>query len=447
MVAVPAALRTSAKICVLNKGENMNENPYRKDFPILNEKINGKRFAYLDSAASSLKPASVIYGMTEVYEKYYSNIHRGVYHTSQKTTEKYEEAREKIREFINALSEKEIIFTRGTTEAINLVASTWGEENIHSHDTILLTKAEHHSNIVPWQQLAIRKGAKLEYVNITEDGGLDYDDFFNKVSNKPKLFAVTLMSNALGNIYPVNSMIKEAHRNNARVLVDAAQEVPHLPVDVQDMDCDFLAFSGHKMLGPTGIGVLFGKKDILGKMTPYQYGGNMILSVKLHETLFNELPWKFEAGTPPVVEAIGMGLAVDYLKNIGWDQIKKIEEELTQTTLELLKKTEGIEIYGKKDMENRGGIISFNLKGVHPHDAGTILDEAGVAVRVGHHCAQPLMEELKQMATIRASFYIYNDLEDVMQFIKGLENVRRIFHVERPRVAGPQPIRATAQNG
>ncbi len=402
----------------------------------------------MDSVASSLKPTSVIQGMTEIYEKYYSNIHHGVYHTSQKTTEKYEEAREKVEEFINASSGKEIIFTRGTTEAINLVASTWGEENISSEDTILLTKAEHHSNLVPWQQLVKRKGAKLEYVNITKDGDMDYDDFLNKISHKPKLFAVTSMSNALGNIYPVNPMIKEAHRNNARVLVDAAQAVPHLPVDVQDMDCDFLAFSGHKMLGPTGIGVLYGKKDVLETMTPYQYGGNMILSVKLHETLFNELPWKFEAGTPPIVEAIGMGFAIDYLKNIGWDQIKKIEEELTQTTLELLKKMPDIELYGKMNMENRGGIISFNLKGIHPHDAGTVLDEAGVAVRAGHHCAQPLMEELKQTATIRASFYIYNDLEDVMQLIESLENVRKIFHVEHLSMAeGPQPNRATAQNG
>tara|TARA_B100000315_G_scaffold29647_1_gene25184 strand:- start:12498 stop:13745 length:1248 start_codon:yes stop_codon:yes gene_type:complete len=410
----------------------MYKNAYRKDFPILNEKINRRRFAYLDSAASSLKPASVIEGMTEVYEKHYSNIHRGVYFTSQKTTEKYDEAREKVREFINALSEKEIIFTRGTTEAINMTASAWGEKNINSYDTILLTKAEHHSNLVPWQQLAKRKGAKLEYVNITKEGDLDYEDFLNKISHKPKLFAVTLMSNALGNTYPVTQMIKEAHRNNVHVLVDAAQEIPHFPVDVQDMDCDFLAFSGHKMLGPTGIGVLYGKKDILEKMTPYQYGGDMILSVKLHETLFNELPCKLEAGTPPVVEAIGLGLAIDYIKKLGWTKIRKIEDQLTSRTLSLLNKMPDIELYGKRDMENRGGIISFNLKGIHPHDVGTILDEGGVAVRAGHHCAQPLMEELKQTATIRASFYIYNDLEDVMQLIEGIENTRRIFHVERP---------------
>ncbi len=410
----------------------MNENPYRKDFPILNEKIHGKRFAFLDSAATSLKPASVIEGMTEVYEKYYSNVQRGVYHTSQKTTEKYEEAREKVREFLNASSEKEIVFTRGATEAINLTVSTWGENNINSYDSVLLTKAEHHSNLVPWQQLAKRKKVKLEYVNVTQDGDLDYDDFLNKISHKPKIFAVTLMSNALGNIYPLKSMIKEAHRNNTLVLVDAAQGAPHLSIDVQDMDCDFLAFSGHKMLGPTGIGVLFGKKDILDGMTPYQYGGDMILWVKLYETLFNDLPWKFEAGTPPIVEAIGLGLAIDYLKKRGWEQIRKIEEELTDAALKKLKEIPDIEIFGRKNMENRGGIISFNLKGIHPHDAGTILDENGVAVRVGHHCAQPLMEVLKQNATVRVSFYLYNDLDDINQLIESLNNVRRIFHVERP---------------
>ena len=409
----------------------MIDNTFRNDFPVLNEKIHGKRFAFLDSAASSLKPSSVIEGMTEVYEKYYSNVQRGVYQTSQKTTEKYEEAREKVREFINASSEKEIIFTRGTTEAINLIASTWGEKNIYPHDTILLTKAEHHSNLVPWQQLAKRKEAKLEFVNVTEDGDLDYDDFLKKISHKPKIFAVTLMSNALGNIYPLKSMIKEAHRNNALVLVDAAQGAPHLSIDVLDMECDFLAFSGHKMLGPTGIGVLFGKKDILDGMSPYQYGGDMILWVKLYETLFNDLPWKFEAGTPPIVEAIGLGLAIDYLKKSGWEQIRKIEEKLTHAALKKLKEIPDIEIFGRKNVKSRGGIISFNLKGIHPHDAGTILDEEGVAVRVGHHCAQPLMDMLKQNATIRASFYLYNNLDDINQLIEGLNNVRRIFHVER----------------
>ncbi len=408
----------------------MNENPYRKDFPILNEKIHGKRFAFLDSAASSLKPASVIEGMTEVYEKYYSNVQRGVYHTSQKTTEKYEEAREKVKEFINGSSEKEIIFTRGTTEAINLIASTWGDKNINSCDAILMTKAEHHSNLVPWQQLAKKKGAKLEYINISKDGDLDYDDFLEKISHKPKLLAVTLMSNAMGNVYPVKSMIKEAHRNNTLVLVDAAQGAPHMPIDVQDMDCDFLAFSGHKMLGPTGIGVLFGKKDVLDIMAPYQYGGDMILWVKLYETRFNDLPWKFEAGTPPIVEAIGLGLAIDYLKKSGWEQIRKTEEELTCAALKKLKEIPGIEIFGRKNMEKRGGIISFNLKGIHPHDAGTILDENGVAVRVGHHCAQPLMEVLKQNATVRASFYLYNNHDDISQLIEGLNNVRKIFNVK-----------------
>ncbi len=413
----------------------MNENRFRKDFPILNEKIHGKRFAFLDSSASSLKPISVIEGMAEVYRKYYSNIHRGVYHTSQKTTEAYEKVREKVRDFLHAKTEKEIIFTKGTTEAINLVASTWGEKNITSKDNILLTKVEHHSNLVPWQQLAKRKGAKIDYVNITEDADLDYNDFLIKMSRRPKLFAVTMMSNALGNINPIKAMVKEAHRNNALVLVDAAQGAPHLPIDVQEMDCDFLAFSGHKMMGPTGIGVLYGKKDILETLPPYQYGGDMILSVKLYETLFKELPWRFEAGTPPIVEAIGLGLAIDYLKKIGWPEIKKNEDNLIQETLNLLQKKPGIEIYGKKDIQNRGGIVSFNLEGIHSHDAGSILDEAGVAVRVGHHCAQPLMEELKQMATIRASFYIYNNLDDVKQLMEGLENVRRIFHVKHPSLS------------
>lgn len=413
----------------------MDENRFRKDFPILQEKINGKRFAYLDSGASSLKPTSVIDGMAEAYNKYYSNIHRGVYLTSQKTTEKYEEAREKVREFINARIDKEIIFTKGATEAINLVASAWGEENISSGDAILLTKVEHHSNLVPWQQLAIKKGAKIEYVNITEDGDLDSNDFLQKISRRPKLFAVTMMSNALGNIYPLRSLIKEAHRNHALVLVDAAQGAPHLPINVQELDCDFLAFSGHKMMGPTGIGVLYGKKNILESIAPYQYGGDMILSVKLYETVFKEPPWKFEAGTPPIVEAIGLGLAIDYLKKIGWSEIKKKEDELLSMALKSLREIPGIEIYGKKNIEGRGGIISFNIVGVHPHDAGTLLDEAGVAVRVGHHCAQPLMEELKQLATIRASFYIYNDYNDIKQLKESLESVRSIFRVEVPSLS------------
>jgi len=400
----------------------------RADFPILKREINGKPLVYLDSAATSQKPVQVIEALDRYYNEYNANVFRGVYQISEEATAAYESARKRIADLVNAKDPSEIIFVRGTTEAINLVAHSWGRSNIGLGDSIMLTEMEHHSNIVPWQLLARDKGAQLKYVGISDDGRLVGDDFRQHLENGGiKLFAVTQASNVLGTINPVREMVREAHRYNCRVLVDAAQSVPHMPVDVQDLDCDFLAFSGHKMCGPTGIGVLYAKRDLLEKMEPYQGGGEMIREVHLYEASFKDPPFKFEAGTTDISGAIGLGAAVDYLSKVGLRNIRNHERDLTAYALDALRKLKGMRIYGPADSDTRGGVISFNLADIHAHDMASLLDEDGIAVRSRHHCAQPLMRRLGLPATARASFYVYNDAEDVDALVAAVQKTKALF--------------------
>lgn len=400
----------------------------RQDFPILARQVHGKPFVYLDSAASSQKPASVIEAMNHYYQSYNANVHRGVYEVSEEATAAMEKARVKIARFINARQSKQVIFTRNTTESINLVAYSWGNANIHAGDLIVLTEMEHHSNIVPWQLLAQRTGARLEFIPVTDDGLLQLDVYAQLLEQQPKLVAFTHMSNVLGTINPVQAMIAQAHAVGAIVLIDAAQSVPHLPVDVQALDADFLCFSAHKMVGPTGIGVLYGKKALLEAMPPFMGGGDMIRTVHLRESTWNDLPWKFEAGTPAIAEAIGFGAAIDYLNALGMDFVRQHEIEITAYALEQLQAVPGIQVYGSASAAERGGVVSFTLGDIHPHDLASILDqEVGVAVRAGHHCAQPLMERYNLSATARASFYIYTLKEDIDVLVQGLYKAQKIF--------------------
>src|SRR5437588_4299499 len=377
----------------------------RKDFPILSRQVHGHPLVYLDSTASSQKPHTVIEAMSTYYETTHANVHRGVYEISEEATTRMEKARVKVARFINARQSKQVIFTRNTTESINLVAYSWGSANIAAGDRIVLTELEHHSNLVPWQLLAQRTGALLEFVPITDDGLLRLDIYEQLLEQKPKLVAFTHMSNVLGTINPAQEMIAQAHAVGATVVVDAAQSVPHLAVDVQALDADFLCFSAHKMLGPTGIGVLYGKRDLLEAMPPFMGGGDMIRTVGLRVSTWNDLPWKFEAGTPAIAEAIGLGAAVDYLNAVVMENGLRHEQELTHYAMEQLRQVPGLTIYGP-NVAQRGGVISFTLADIHPHHLASILDqEVGVAVRAGHHCAQPLMERLGLAATARASFY------------------------------------------
>src|SRR5713101_7285402 len=367
----------------------------RDDFPILKRKINGKPIVYLDNAATSQKPRQVIEAVERYYEEYNANIHRGIYSISEEATTAHENARAKVARFINAQSTEEIVFLRGTTEAINLVANSWGRTNIGPGDGIMLTEMEHHSNIVPWQLLAKEKAAHLKYVGVTSDGLLNQEDFHRHLEGGGvKLTALTQASNVVGTINPVREMVREAHSNGMMVLVDAAQSVPHMPVDVQDLDCDFLAFSGHKMCGPTGIGVLYAKKAILEEMPPYHGGGEMIREVHLYESTWRDPPYKFEAGTTNIAGAIGLGKAVDYLSELGLRHIQAHDQELTEYTHDALRKVKGIRIYGPENPRTKAGVISFNLGDVHAHEMASLLDEDGIAVRSGHHCAQPLMARL-----------------------------------------------------
>ncbi len=401
----------------------------RNDFPILSRIVHGKPLVYLDSTASSQKPRAVIDAMSVYYETYNANVHRGVYEISEEATAAMEKARVKVARFINARHSKQIIFTRNTTESINLVAYSWGNANITAGDLIILTEMEHHSNLVPWQLLTQRTGARLEFIPITDDGLLRLDVYEQLLQQHPKLVAFTHMSNVLGTINPVSEMIAQAQASGAIALIDAAQSVPHLPVDVQALDADFLCFSGHKMVGPTGIGVLYGKRHLLEAMPPFMGGGDMIRTVGLRQSTWNDLPWKFEAGTPAIAEAIGLGAAVDYLKALGMENVLQHEQELTQYAMQQLQAVPGLTIYGPK-AEQRGGVISFTLGDIHPHDLASILDqEAGVAVRAGHHCAQPLMERLGLSATARASFYIYTLQEEVDALVQGLYRAIQIFHL------------------
>src|SRR6266704_172755 len=401
----------------------------RNAFPILSREVHGKPLVYLDSTASSQKPRAVIDAMNVYYQTYHANVHRGVYTISEEATEAMERARVKVARFINARQSKQIIFTRNTTEGINLVAYSWGNTNIAVGDLIVLTEMEHHSNLVPWQLLAQRTGARLEFVPVTDEGLLNLDVYEQLLQQQPKLVAFTHMSNVLGTINPAQHMIALAHAAGAIVLLDAAQSVPHLPVDVQTLDVDFLCFSSHKMLGPTGIGILYGKRDLLEAMPPFMGGGSMIRKVELRQSTWDDLPWKFEAGTPAIAEAIGLGAAVDYLNALGMENVLQHEKEITTYALEQLQAVPGLTIYGP-DVTKRGGVISFTLADIHPHDLASILDqEMGVAIRAGHHCAQPLMERFDLAATARASFYVYTVREDIDALVQGLRKALQIFNL------------------
>ncbi|MEY8559330.1 cysteine desulfurase [Jeotgalicoccus halotolerans] len=401
----------------------------RQDFPILGEQVNGKDLIYLDTSATSQTPLKVIEAMNDYYREYNSNVHRGVHTLGTKATDAYEKARMKVRSFINAKRFEEIVYTRGTTAAINLVARSFGDLVIEEGDEIVVNEMEHHANIVPWQQLAKRKGAELVFIPLEEDGTIALDNVEKAMSDKTKIVAITHVSNVLGTINDIKSIAEIAHAHNAYISVDGAQAVPHMAVDVQDLDVDFYAFSGHKMLGPTGIGILYGKAELLDKMEPIEYGGDMIDYVYKTESTWTDLPVKFEAGTPMIAEAVGLNAAIDYITELGLDNIYQHEKELVRYAYDKMSAIEGIEIYGP-GKGNRAGLITFNLKGVHPHDLATALDSEGIAVRAGHHCAQPLMKWCKASSTARASFYIYNTIEEIDQFIESLEKTKEFFSYE-----------------
>jgi cysteine desulfurase/selenocysteine lyase len=393
----------------------------RKDFPIFETGI-----AYLDSANTSQRPRQVTGAMMEYFEKYNSNIHRAAYRIAEEATVRYEATREKVRAFINAASTKEIIYTRGTTEAINLVAYSWGRKNIKHGDLIVLTILDHHSNIVPWQILAAEKGAEIQYVDIDERGELLQDQFAKLLARGPKLVAFNLVSNAMGTINPAREMVAAAKKAGATVLVDGAQSTPHQPVDVRALGCDFYAFSGHKMLGPTGAGILYGRRELLEAMDPFMAGGDMIRTVRIEGTTYHDLPWRFEAGTQAIAEVIGLGAAVDYLSGLGMDAVRAHELEITEYAYEALSDIDGLTVYGPPP-SRRAGVISFALEGIHPHDLATIADRDQVCLRAGHHCAMPLMTRLGVPATARASFYVYTQRDEVDRLVGSIHEAQRIF--------------------
>ncbi|MGX5480255.1 cysteine desulfurase SufS [Bacillus thuringiensis] len=402
----------------------MNIHEIRKQFPILDQKVNGKQLVYFDSAATSQKPIQVIETLERYYKEYNSNVHRGVHTLGTKATDAYEGAREKVRKFINAKSMEEIIFTRGTTTALNTVAASYGLENVKEGDEIVISYMEHHSNIIPWQQVAKKTGATLKYLPLQPDGTISLEDVRQTVTPNTKIVSIMQVSNVLGTINAVKEIGAIAHENGAIMVVDGAQSTPHMKVDVQDLNCDFYALSAHKMCGPTGIGVLYGKKELLNNMEPIEFGGEMIDFVDLQESTWKELPWKFEAGTPIIGNAIGLGAAIDFLEEIGLDNIEKHEHELAQYALERLSEVDGVTIYGPK---HRAGLVTFNIEDVHPHDVATVLDVEGIAVRAGHHCAQPLMKWLKASSTARASFYLYNTKEEIDTFVESLIKTKEYF--------------------
>lgn len=401
----------------------------RKDFPILQRIVrDNKTLVYLDNASTTQKPNQVIDSITDYYRNHNANIHRAVYALAEEATELYESTRDKIAKFIHIPHREEIIFVRGTTEAINLVAYAWGRNHIQKDDIIVTTEYEHHSNIVPWQLLTQEKGAKLVYIGMDDNGELILDDLDKYLATgKVKLVTFSLMSNVLGTITDAEKIISKCKEHGVLTLVDGAQAVPHMPVNIEKLGCDFFAFSGHKMLGPTGIGVLWVRKSVLETMNPFHGGGDMIREVHKYETTWNDLPYKFEAGTPNIADVIGLGTAIDYLTKLGMENIREHEIELTTYAIEKLSQVKGLTIYGTKDISKRGGVISFNFSDVHPHDVAQIIDEEGIAVRSGHHCAQVLMERLNVAATSRASFYIYNTKEEVDSLITALTKVARIF--------------------
>ncbi len=397
----------------------------RQDFPILAEKIRGKDLVYLDNAATCQKPQAVIDSIVQLYSHDYANVHRGVHSLSVRSTDKFEAARTKVKSFINAASDKEIIFVRGATEAINLVAQTYGKANIKAGDEILITAMEHHSNIVPWQMLCEQTGAVLKVAPINLQGELIYSEFEQLLSDKTKLVSVVHMSNALGTINPVKKIIAAAHAKDIPVLIDGAQAIPHMAVDVQDLDCDFYVFSGHKLYGPSGIGVLYGKQSLLEAMPPYQGGGDMIRKVTFEETEYNTLPYKFEAGTPAIADVIALGAAIDYLAAIGVDKIAAYEAELLDYATTKARQIEGLTIIG--EAEEKGAILSFTLNKIHPHDIGTMLDSLGIAIRAGHHCAMPVMDFYGVPATARASFAMYNTKQEIDVLMAGIQSLIEVF--------------------
>lgn len=392
----------------------------RADFPILQRKINGNDLVYLDNAATTQKPNQVIKSLVDYYEQTNANVHRGVHTLSIEATDGYELARTKVAKFINAPRPEEVIWTRNTSESLNLVAATWAEANVGEGDNIVITAMEHHSNIVPWQQLADKKGAELRYLPHNEEGVIELDSATGVIDYRTKIVAVTHMSNVLGTINPVAKLAERAHSVGAVILVDAAQSVPHMPVDVQALDADFLCFSAHKMLGPTGIGVLWGKYDLLEAMPPYMFGGDMILEVTYEDASWNDLPYKFEAGTPNIADAIATGAAVDYLTELGMDNVWQHEQELTDYAMEQILSLDSVRVLGPQNPALRGGVISFIHDTIHPHDLGTALDQQGIAIRTGHHCAMPLVRSFDVVAAARVSFYIYNTKSEVDAFVSGL---------------------------
>lgn len=405
----------------------MSNREFLKDFPTLNIEKNGKRIAYLDSAATTQKPNSVIEAIKNYYENINANPHRGAYELSVLATEAYDEAREKLRKFINAQYSEEIIFTKNATEAFNLLAMSYGMNFINEGDEIVISIAEHHSNLIPWQNVAKAKGAVLKYMYTDENGELTEEEVHSKITDKTKIVSITHVSNALGTINPVKEIAEYAHSKGAIVIVDGAQSVPHMKVDVRDINADFLVIAGHKLLAPMGIGALYGKKDLLEKMPPVLFGGDMVEYVYEQETTFNVLPYKFEAGTQNVEAAVGLSKALDYLNEVGMDNIEKIEKELMSYAVEEISKLDYVKIYGPKDIEKRGGVLSFEISGVHPHDVASIFDTVGVCIRAGNHCAQPLMRYMGINATCRASIYFYNTREDIDRLVEAIKKTYDMF--------------------
>jgi len=399
----------------------------RSDFPILAREVHGRPLVYFDNAATTQKPRQVIDALVHYYEHYNANIHRGIHALAEEATARYEETRQKVADFINAPGPETIVFTRNTTESINLVSNAWGRTRLQPGDEIVLSVMEHHSNIVPWQLIAKETGAELRYIDIDDEGQLVWDDVERLIGPRTRLVAITHMSNVLGTITPVRRIADVAHGRGALLLVDAAQSVPHLPVDVQDLNCDFLAFSGHKMLGPTGVGVLYARRELLEEMDPFLGGGEMIRRVRLEESTWNDIPWKFEAGTPNIGDVCAFAAAIDYLQALGMESVRAHEVALTRAAMRRLASVPNVTVYGPESADARGGVVAFNLEGVHPHDLGTVLDRHGVAIRAGHHCAQPLMHRLDVVATGRASFYVYNTEEELDALIEGIEATERLF--------------------
>ncbi|TYS66994.1 cysteine desulfurase [Sutcliffiella horikoshii] len=402
----------------------MNIQEIRQQFPILHQEVNGNPLVYLDSAATSQKPLAVIEALEKYYKGYNSNVHRGVHTLGTRATDGYEGARDKVKNFINAAHREEIVFTRGTTTALNLVAGSYARANLKEGDEIVITYMEHHSNIIPWQQAAKATGATLKYIPLTEDGSLSLTDVEATITENTKIVSVMQVSNVLGTINPIKEIAEIAHRNGAIMVVDGAQSTPHMKVDVQDLDCDFFALSGHKMGAPTGIGALYGKKHLLENMEPIEFGGEMIDFVGLQESTWKELPWKFEGGTPIIAGAIGLGAAIDFLEQVGMDNILAHEHKLADYAMNRMSEIEGITIYGP---QKRAGLVTFNIEDVHPHDVATVLDAEGIAVRAGHHCAQPLMKYLNVSSTARASFYLYNTEEEIDKLVASLVKTKEYF--------------------